>query len=73
MESVLLDVAGHRRRPRRCRATTGAVRHATRASSIRLTRRRWRRSSRSCAQSVAAPTASDSARSLSCCGALAYG
>jgi hypothetical protein len=37
-------------RPRRCPATTPAVRRATRDSVTQLTRRPWRRSSRSCAR-----------------------
>jgi hypothetical protein len=64
MESIcwmLLDAAGHRRSP----ATMPGYHqghHVTRASSIRLTRRRSRRSSRSCARLVTGPKAITSAR-----------
>jgi hypothetical protein len=62
MESMLLDAAGHRRSPATIPGYLEAVHHATRASSTRLTDRRSRRSSRSCAKSATMPTAIDSAR-----------
>jgi integrase len=68
MESMLLDVAGHRR-PRPWPATAEAVHRATRASSTRPTHQRLKRSSRSCTQSVIASRATGSARSSFCSGA----
>ena len=63
MESMLLDVAGHRRSP----ATMPGYRRGrpprNKASSTQPTHRQLKRSSQSCAQSVIAPTATDSARS----------
>jgi site-specific recombinase XerC len=61
MESVLLDVAGHRRSPATMPGFAGAARDATRASSTRPTRRPSRRSSRSCEASAIDPTAIGSA------------
>ena len=59
MEAVLLD--GHRRSPATLPGYTEGVRDAVKASSTRMTRRRWRRSSRLRARSAAARTASGSA------------
>jgi hypothetical protein len=53
MGEVLLDAAGRRRSPARCRDSTPAVRHPTRDAAIRPTRRPSRRSSRSCVRSYA--------------------
>jgi hypothetical protein len=73
MESVLYDVAGHRRSPATMPGFHRGARRRTRVCATRLTRQRSKRSWRSWVPQGMAPMVRGCERSLSFCGEPVYG